>query len=132
MLFVPEDGSSIREYKVSSRIFGFLKGFSIVLLVLVLSAGMAYWKATRWALIARKTEEENRVLRSENAKVIQLARMLEEVRQSRRRLEVMLRGEIHHEQEGTVPASAMLRSSEFMTSSRSRPAIRDVTVCYDI
>jgi murein DD-endopeptidase MepM/ murein hydrolase activator NlpD len=124
VLFVPEDGSRIREYKVSSRIFGFLKGFSIVLLVVVLSAGVAYWKATRWALVARKTEEENRVLRVENAKVIKLARMLEEVRQSRRRLEVMLRGEVRKEGEETVPASAMLRSPEFMTSSRSRPTIR--------
>ena len=124
MLFVPEDGSNIREYKVSSRIFGLLKGFSIVLLVVVLSAGVAYWKATRWALAARQMEEENRMLRAENAKVVKLARMLEEVQQSRRRLEVMLRGEARTEREETTRVSAVLRSSEFRTSSRSRPNIR--------
>ncbi|RKY68536.1 MAG: hypothetical protein DRP97_06190, partial [Candidatus Latescibacterota bacterium] len=124
VLFVPEDGSNIREYKVSSRIFGLLKGFSIVLLVVVLSAGVAYWKATRWALAARQMEEENRMLRAENAKVVKLARMLEEVQQSRRRLEVMLRGEARTEREETTRVSAVLRSSEFRTSSRSRPNIR--------
>ncbi|MCK5118910.1 MAG: M23 family metallopeptidase [Candidatus Latescibacteria bacterium] len=124
VLLVPEDGSSIREFKVSSRIFGLLKGFSIVLLVVLLSAGVAYWKASRWALAARRMEEENRMLRAENAKVVTLARMLEEVRQSRQRLEVMLRGEVPKVRETPAPGSVVLRSPELRMRPRSRPTIR--------
>lgn len=124
VLIVPEDGSKTREFKVSGRVFGLLKGVPVVLLALVLSAGAVYWKAAQWALTARKVEEENQTLRAENAKVVALARMLDEVRQSRQRLEVMLRGEIRKEKEATGVNSVSLKQPELGRRARLGSPVR--------
>lgn len=124
ILIVPEDSSKTREFKISGRVFGLLKGVPVVLLAVVLSAGVAYWKATQWALTARKTEEENRTLRAENAKVVALARMLDEVRQSRQRLEVMLGGETRRERESPAAGSASSKQPEIGRRIRLGSTVR--------
>jgi len=123
ILIVPEDGSKMRAFKISDRVFGLLKGILVVLLAVVLSAGMSYWKATQWALTARKMEEENRTLRAENAKVVALARMLDEVRQSRQRLEVMLRGQVRKAKKPTAPGAALWKPPELRTRTRPSPTV---------
>ncbi|MFH1007576.1 MAG: M23 family metallopeptidase [Candidatus Latescibacterota bacterium] len=128
VLIIPEDGSNTREYKVSSGIFRLIKGFSVVLFLVVVSAGMVYWRATYWAFTARKMEEENRLLRAENAKVLKLAQMVDEVRQSRQRLEVMLRGEAVPTGGTASPRSPILGSPGSDRSSEIRPTFRTVTV----
>lgn len=89
IMLVPEDGRPVVRLKVGWRRFLALIVSSIVLA----SAGLGgYFLAFKQAAKARRLARENARLREENSKVRELARVLAEVQEVRRRLVVALGG----------------------------------------
>lgn len=90
ILIIPDDGSRTREFKVG---YGFIRGVLLgetLLLVIVIMAGVFYWRSLFWEAEALRLTQENQSLHTEMRQVGDLADSVSRMKQVDRQLRAML------------------------------------------
>ncbi|MCZ6632778.1 MAG: M23 family metallopeptidase [bacterium] len=90
ILVIPDDGSRTLEFKLGYGLIRAVACGLVVLLILVMAGGFFYWEFRFWKDSAGRLEWDNRRLRSEVARVDELAQMVTRMKQWDQQLRTML------------------------------------------
>jgi murein DD-endopeptidase MepM/ murein hydrolase activator NlpD len=126
ILVIPDDGSRTSEFKLNYMLLGGLVGLLVCLLLFVFAGGVFFWQAHYWQSRAQTLQRDNLVLKTEMARVDELAQVVTRMKAWDQQLRTILSPNIElHPAAYSIAGSGSRAAEEPVTIVRGQFQVAD-------